>query len=95
MSNYRDETEKRNRRRRNIRKEKTKHITLKQSGRGSKPVFQPLSKQKDVGLPTTNSMKLEMHMSLGRTAALYNLHCMKMCSLVWTSTSPHGCYDSL
>jgi len=73
MSNYRKETEKRSKSRKNIRERKMKQMTVKQSGRGSEPGFQPLSKQKDVGLPTTNSTKLEMHMSLGRNAALYSL----------------------
>ena len=37
-----------------------------------------------------NSTKLEMHMSLGHNGASYCLHCMKMCSHVSISVSPHG-----
>jgi len=36
-----------------------------------------------------NSTKLEMCMSLGRDDESYGLHCMKICSLVSTSASPH------
>ena len=37
-----------------------------------------------------NSTKLEIRISLGRVDGSYRLQCMKMCSLVSTSASPHG-----
>ena len=48
-------------------------------------LHQPLSKQNNVGFPVMNFRKLEMLMSVGHQAELYNLHCMN----IYVCAFPH------
>jgi len=52
-------------------------------------LHQLLSKQNDVGFPVMNFRKLEMLISVGCQAELYNLHCMNICLCISTLASPH------